>query len=276
MRYPRCTRDLAALAAPDTVPATMTSTATYEAPIARRRATALEPTRRTWLAFGSVPAMWLCYWGEPVLREWSVLLSLLLFLGGGCLLVATVLPLTVTRAEGRNLSGLGITRHRWRWALLVALVSVGSMPALLARADADGLDPSIHLLYNLTALWEPLFLFGWLQLSFEEAFGFLTAPVLTAIAFGIYHLGSVPVGTAAGFAAFGLVLGALFALTNNLLSMWPLTWSISSGIGSIDAGLGFGWDAVAVGVVVLLVQLVLFVAFASAGRGYSRHRPRGR
>lgn len=248
----------------------MTRPTTHQAPIERRRATALEPTRRTWLAFGSVPAMWLCYWGESALREWSVSLSLALFLGGGCLLLATVLPLAATRAEGRDLSGLGITRHRWRWALLIALLSVGSVPALLERADAAGLDPSIHVLYNLTVLWEPLFLFGWLQLSFERAFGFLIAPALTAIAFGAYHLGSVPGGTAAGFAAFGLVLGALFALTNNLLSMWPLTWAISSGIGSIDAGLRFSWDAVAAGLVVLLTQMVLFMVFALTGRRRQR------
>lgn len=241
----------------------MASTTTYAAAIERRRPTAFAPTRETWLAFGSVPAMWLCYWGESALRPWSVPLSLVLFLGGGCLLVATVLPLMVNRAEGRGLSGLGITRHRWRWALLLAVVSLGSTPALLDRADAAGQDPALHVLYNLTVLWEPLFLFGWLQLSFERAFGFLAAPVLTAMAFGAYHLGSVPVGTAAGFAVVGLVLGVLFAVTNNLLSMWPLTWAVSSGIGSIDAGLSFGWGAVAAGAAVLLVQVALLLGCAS-------------
>ncbi|WP_162799252.1 CPBP family intramembrane glutamic endopeptidase [Nocardioides sp. 616] len=235
----------------------MTSSMTYEAPLAERRALALEPTRRTWLAIGSVPAMWLCYWGESAVREWSVSLSLVLFLGGGCLLVATVLPLMVNRAEGRGLSGLGITRYRWRWALLIALVSMGSLPALLDRAAGANVDPTMHLLYNLTVLWEPLFLFGWLQLTFERAFGYLCAPVLTAVAFGAYHLGSAPLGTALGFAAAGLVLGALFAVTNNLLSMWPLTWAISSGIGSIDAGLSFGRDSVVAGFIVLTVQVVL-------------------
>jgi hypothetical protein len=244
----------------------MPNAITREPPIARRRASALEPTRLTWLAIGSVPVMWLCYWGESTLREWSVAWSLVLFLGGGCLLVATVLPLMANRAEGRDLSGLGITCHRWRWALLIALVSMGSLPALLDRATAAGVDPTVHLLYNLTVLWEPLFLFGWLQITFERAFGYLCAPVLTAIAFGAYHLGSVPLGTAAGFAAVGLVLAAIFALTNNLLSMWPWTWAISSGIGSIDAGLSFGRDAVVAGVVVLAVQVVLFVVFASMGR----------
>ncbi|MCD4524843.1 type II CAAX prenyl endopeptidase Rce1 family protein [Nocardioides sp. cx-173] len=250
----------------------MTGATTYEAPIAVRRAVAWEPTGRTWLAFASVPLMWACYWGESELGDRA--LSLVVFLVGGCLLVATVLPLLATRAEGRGLAGLGITGHRWRWALLVALVSLGSLPALLQRADTAGLDPSVHLLYNLTVLWEPLFLFGWLQLSFERAFGFAAAPVLTAVAFGAYHLGSVPVGTAAGFAAFGLALGVLFALTNNLLSMWPLTWAISSGIGSIDAGLTFGWGAVAAGVLVLLVQLVLLAVFAAASSGGAGARSR--
>ncbi|MBC9225177.1 hypothetical protein GL325_02455 [Aeromicrobium sp. 636] len=244
----------------------MTDFITDDAPVAARRATAFEPTRRTWLAIASVPAMWLFYWGESVVRDWSVPLSLVLFLGGACLLVATLLPLLANRADGSNLSGLGITRHRWRWALLIAVVSMGSLPALLDRASGAGVDPATHLLYNLTVLWEPLFLFGWLQLSFERAFGYLCAPVLTALAFGVYHLGSVPVGTALGFAAVGLVLGAVFALTNNLLSMWPLTWAISSGIGSIDAGLSFGRGEVVAGMTVLAAQLVMFAVVASSGR----------
>ena len=244
----------------------MTDLITDDAPVAARRAMAFEPTRRTWLAIASVPAMWLFYWGESAVREWSVAWSLVLFLGGACLLVATLLPLMANRADGRNLSGLGITRHRWRWALLIAVISLGSVPALLDTAAGAGVDPGTHLLYNLTVLWEPLFLFGWLQLSFERAFGYVCAPVMTAIAFGGYHLGSVPVGTALGFAAVGLVMGAVFAITNNLLSMWPLTWAVSSGIGSIDAGLSFGRDEVVAGVAVLTVQLAMFVVVARAGR----------
>ncbi|MCD4536079.1 hypothetical protein LRP67_18475 [Nocardioides sp. cx-169] len=120
---------------------------------------------------------------------------------------------------------------------------------------------------------------GWLQLSFEQASGVVTAPLLTAVAFGAYRLGSVHVGTAAGFAAFGLALGALFALTNNLLSMWPLTWAISSGIGSIDAGLSLGWGAVAAGGLVLAVQWALLAALAGAssrGAGPWPRTPYGR
>jgi hypothetical protein len=52
-----------------------------------------------------------------------------------------------------------------------------------------------------------------------------------------------------------LVYAVLFRITKNLLAVWPLVWSISSSIGTLQGGFYFGWGDVATYAIVLFVQL---------------------
>ena len=56
--------------------------------------------------------------------------------------------------------------------------------------DFGDVDLLPHLIFNGLVLWEVLFVYGWLQLRFEKAFGYILAPILSALCFCFYHVGS--------------------------------------------------------------------------------------
>src|SRR5829696_4590917 len=87
----------------------------------------------------------------------------------------------VVRKEGLN--QLGITRRWWWIALLLsAVVSVLSWPQLQQIvAQHPGTDLVPLLLANGLILWEPFFVYGWLQLRFERAFGIFPGIGLAAV-----------------------------------------------------------------------------------------------
>jgi membrane protease YdiL (CAAX protease family) len=153
---------------------------------------------------------------------------------------------------------LGITTRRlWLAVLLSALCSLFAWKGLQRELAAHaGVDLLPQLIFNGLILWEPFFVFGWLQLRFERAFGILPGIVLAAASFGAYHLGTYPLSGVAGLVLFGLVFAILFRTTKNLLVLWPATWAVVSSIGTLQGNMQFGWDQVAIYAVILLVQIV--------------------
>lgn len=213
------------------------------------------PTHTTWGALASVPAMWAVYFANSQWTDSHPIWALVMYFVVGNIVLATLIPALAVRRAG-GLARLGFTRHRLWWAAGVSLVlSAGSLPQAVNLASDAGVDLGPHLAYNGLILWEPLFVYGWLQLRCRESFGWLPAPLLAAVAFGLYHVGSVPISTALGFAGIGLVFGIVFALIPNMLVLFPLTWAVSSTIGTLQSGLAFGWDVVAMGAVVLAIQV---------------------
>jgi len=191
---------------------------------------------------------------EPTLR----VARLLLFVVFGPLFLNVLFPAYyVLRIRGEGLSELGITTKRWWVALLISIVlALTSLPTLLAQAaQHPGVHLLPHVLFNGLILWEPFFVYGWLQLRFERAFGVLPGIVLAGLCFGGYHIGMAPWGGVVKIIGIGMFYGGLFRLTRNLLTLFPLTWAVSSGIGTLEANLEYGWDAVAVYAVVLLMQI---------------------
>jgi hypothetical protein len=79
--------------------------------------------------------------------------------------------LLVVRREG--LDRLGITRRWWWLALLLSVVISALFWPQLQRVVAQQPDTDLLplLLANGLILWEPFFVYGWLQLRFERAFG---------------------------------------------------------------------------------------------------------
>jgi membrane protease YdiL (CAAX protease family) len=159
--------------------------------------------------------------------------------------------------RGEGPEGLGITTRRLWLAVLLSLVcSLFSWKGLQREA---ALSPDVDLLrqlvFNGIILWEPLFVFGWLQLRFERAFGILPGIVLAAICFGAYHLGTFSLPGVVGLVVVGVICGVVFRITKNLLTLWPATWAVFSSIGTMQGKMHFGWDQIAIYGVILLIQI---------------------
>ena len=181
----------------------------------------------------------------------------------------------VVRKEGLN--QLGITRRLWWLALLLSVASLliswsRLQQVVVQHPDAD-LVPL--LLFNGLILWEPFFVYGWLQLRFERAFGVIPAIVLAAVCFGAYHIGTFPPSGVVMLVVFGVFSGVLFRVAGgNLLALWPLTWAVTSSIGVLEGGFDpVGWADVAVYALLLLVQVALIAWMARhADRPRTRRR----
>jgi membrane protease YdiL (CAAX protease family) len=187
------------------------------------------------------------------------IIGLLVFVVFGNAILNVLFPayyVLVVRKE--KPAGLGITTHRIWLALGLALVWSlmcwkGLQREMQQHPDADLLP---QLIFNGLILWESFFVYGWLQLRFDRAFGTVPGILLAALCFGAYHLGTYPLPGVMMLVVFGIIYGILFRLTGNLLTLWPLVWSISSSIGTLQGGFHFGWSEVGTYAVVLLVQVI--------------------
>lgn len=217
----------------------------------------------TAVAAGTLLAFWGCYWAGTTISPW--------FLYLGIVVVATVIPAwTVLHQRSEGLEGLGIRRRFLIVSLLISVVLGGGSAYQLFVSAADQ-DVSVvpHLLGNLVVFWEPFFVFGWLYLRWERAFGWLPAILLTGAGFALQHIGSVPPEAAVGFGGFALAFAIVFAFVRNLAILWPLFYPIASGIGTLQAGFVMGWDDVVIGVALLAVQAVVLGVSAA---GWERNR----
>ena len=197
------------------------------------------------------------------------------FVGIGHLLLNTAIPaLFVFYVRKEDWSGLGITKKR---AILSIAISAGlaalMFPELQRTLTSFNGNPAPHIIYNGISLWEPLFVYGWLQIRFERAFGYLIAPILAGACFAAYHIGSVPQETLITLFVFGVIYGVIFALVENLLVLIPATWAVSSSIGTIQSGFSFDWTTVVIYSVVLAIQIAILVGIYLAARNRQQRFP---
>jgi hypothetical protein len=159
------------------------------------------------------------------------------------------------RHSGRPLRELGITQEGWKRSLIISLVlSILFLYFILHQYSSYGMALVPHLITNGIILWEPFFLFCWLQLRFDEAFGIIPGILMAGACLGAYHIGTYAPSMILVLAVSGIIFAALFRITSNLLIMWPLTWSLASAEGTLKGGFVFGWDSVLFSGLILAVQ----------------------
>ncbi len=175
------------------------------------------------------------------------------------------------RLRGERPDELGITTRRWWLAALLSLaLSAISWLGLVRIPLQPGASLLPQILVNGLMLWEPFFVFGWLQLRFERAFGMLPGILLAGIAMGAYHLGTFGLSGVLIMVVFGISFVAVFRVTRNLLSMWPLTWAICASIGTLSGGIFFHWSEVFIYAMILAIQLVGITIIAMLARKSAR------
>jgi len=217
------------------------------------------PGRDTALALATALVMVGSYYINAQAR--NATWTLVVFVGLTNGLLNVLLPAWyVLRVRRERPEALGLTGRWWWLAGLISLgIAAANWPRLLAQAALrPDVDLAAHVLTNGAVFWEPFFVHGWLQLRFERAFGVIPGIVLAAVCFAAYHLGTYPLPVVLNFGLAVLALGALFRVTGNLLTVWPLTWAVTSAIGTLrNPNLSFDGSALAVRAALLAVQLAV-------------------
>ena len=221
-----------------------------------------EPGNDTLVAAISLVALWgaflLCTW----LRRDRFLFSFFAVYAVTAIAAVLLPAFYVMLVRGEAPSHLGVTTRRWRTALLISgLLAAVLFPGLRAELSKhSGATLAPQLLYNGVLLWEPFFVFGWLQLRFERAFGIIPGIMFTALAVMIYHIGSLPAQYLASMVLFGAFNCSIFRLTGNLLTIWPVYFAVASAIGTLQGNIVARGSWVGVMAIVLLIQIAGFVA----------------
>ncbi|NBC21685.1 MAG: hypothetical protein GVY06_11685 [Alphaproteobacteria bacterium] len=234
----------------------------------RRQAVSFNPGWDTAIAVATAVLMIGVYYLNSNFGYEQPAVFFIVFLGFGHLLLNTAIPaFVVFRICKEGWSGLGIRREKRLLSLLISVL-LGALffsGLIQSLEEFDG-DPVPHFVFNGIALWEPLFVYGWLQLRFEKAFGYILAPILAGLAFAAYHLGSFPIDMVFMLFGFGIFYGIIFGLVRNLLVLIPITWAFGSSIGTIQGGFSFDWFTVGIYACVLLAQLGILYALKASGR----------
>ena len=202
----------------------------------------------------------------------SVAVFFIVFIVVGHLFLNTLIPAyVVIHMGGEGLSGLGITTHNLIKSIVISIILAvtGSYQLVNVAKDFGDVDLLPHLIFNGLVLWEVLFVYGWLQLRFEKAFGYILAPILSALCFCFYHVGSFDPAEILPLFFVGLVFGVAFGITRNIFLLTPIAWSVSSGMGSMMGGFIGGWDDVLIYSVVVAVQIFILWKVNSSSRSVS-------
>lgn len=235
-----------------------------------------EPGWDTTVAFGTLLVFWpIFYIGWNVEISGAFVFSTVV----GTIFVAVLLPVyyvVVLRTE--PLSNLGITTECWQRAVGISVLYVlVTLPTFRFEGYTGELaitELTVHMVTNGLLLWEPFFVFGWLQIRYEKAFGTVPGILLAGGSFGLYHVGTYPVEGVLALVAFGCVYAVMFRLARwNLLAIWPLTWAVGSGLGTLDGGILFNWiDAVSF---LGILTVTAFGIWWIVHRNHSLDRTRG-
>lgn len=191
-------------------------------------------------------------------------LSFLIFVLIGTVGVCVILPLywmVVRRKKG--LDTLGITTKHWLASLLVGMLLAGF--SLWGHYHSFGISAAIipGLIVGVYALWEIVFVCGWLQLRFEEAFGIIPGIILAALCGSLYHIGYgyLDLSILVGMFIAGVFTAVIFRFTRNILILWPFFMPVASLRGFKMGGFSPDWTMAGCGAVSLVLMLISIFLF---------------
>lgn len=181
--------------------------------------------------------------------------------------LGVALPVLYTAlVRGRPLSDLGLTtKHLAPSLALGLLLGADTYRNTLATLNVTWTLDYLPLVTLALAvgLFEAIFFRGWLQLRFEEAFGLFPGLLLGALCYSLYHIGyGMEAGELVTLFVLGLVFGAAFRITRNVLVLWPFYTPIGGLYTNISDGLAMPLAA-SIGFLLTMGIMAVVIVFAS-------------
>lgn len=179
--------------------------------------------------------------------------------------VCTVLPLYwIVIYKRKNLSALGITNKKIIISLIISLLL--GIFFFIDYYNNFQIDKTIipAIILGIYSLWEVIFVFGWLQIRFEEAFGIIPSIILAGFCFCLYHFGYgwFDFSDLANLLIVGTFMAMVFRLTKNILILWPFFWPICAlrgfKMGEFTPGLN---EAISSMLFLILIIVAIIIAF---------------
>jgi len=191
-------------------------------------------------------------------------LNHLLFGFLGTVVVCVILPLYwIVMVKKGNLNILGITAKFWVISLIVSILLGGLSFFAYYRNYKINAAILPALILGIYGLWEVFFVYGWLQLRFEEAFGIIPGIILSSACFSLYHIGYgwYNFYLLAGLFIMAGIFAVIFRFTKNILILWPFYWPIAGLHGFARAGVTANWQGAGYSAIFLLLMLISIFIF---------------
>ena len=167
-------------------------------------------------------------------------MALFAFFGAG-LLLGVVGPLVhVTWLQRRSLADLGLTRDRLPETVALGLVLAVVQAALtfpMVRFAAPEEWLPLLVLAITVGFFEAIFFRAYLVAVFEPMIGLVPAIAIAAGLYGAYHVGyGMAPDEMLFLAGLGIVYTIAYAVTRNILVLWPLLTPLGSFFSSVRGG----------------------------------------
>jgi membrane protease YdiL (CAAX protease family) len=129
------------------------------------------------------------------------------------------------------LADIGFTKRKLVISLVIDIVLAIGLAAMFMK---DGIPVNVLNLPNLYAasyiltagIFEMVFIYGFLRMSFEKAFGIIPAIILTSAFYSFHHAGFQP--EFMHLFLVGLMYCSVFYITRNMLVIFPFFWGVGA------------------------------------------------
>jgi hypothetical protein len=217
----------------------------------------IKPSIDTLLAFLTVGLVWAAF--LIMANNQSLAIQVIVFGIFANIFVCFVFPVFwVMFVKKEMLSSFGIRKENLASSLIIG--------SILGYFEFSSLLPLLkeinwisHLLCCFLFIWEPFFIFGWLQSRFEKSFGIIPGILLAGVSLGVYHIGSFNYDQVIILMINGLFFALVYSSIRNIFVFWPFFWTISSASGSLIGGLRFEFIHVYFYIVIFTIQILILV-----------------
>jgi len=156
-----------------------------------------------------------------------ILRDVLMIFGLGVVFVS----LYVEKKSKEVIAELGFTKRKWILSLILNLAFAACLLAVFLKdgkpADVISLKNLYGASYILVAgIFEMTFIYGFLRMSFEKAFGIIPAILLTSVFYSLHHAGFQP--EFLHLFLVGLMYCGVFYITRNMLVIFPFFWGVGA------------------------------------------------
>lgn len=156
-----------------------------------------------------------------------VLRDLLMIFGLGVVFVS----LYVDKKGKEVIAELGFTKRKWILSLVINVVLAAGLLAVFLK---DEVPENVMTLKNLfgasyilvAGVFEMTFIYGFLRISFEKAFGIIPSILLTSVFYSLHHAGFQP--EFMHLFLVGLIYCTVFYFTKNMLVIFPFFWGVGA------------------------------------------------
>ena len=134
--------------------------------------------------------------------------------------------------KGDNVvADMGFTKRKWLASVILNIFFAGGLLAMFLSKQVPENAISLQNFYGafyilVAGIFEMTFIYGFLRMSFEKAFGIIPAIILTSAFYSLHHAGFQPEFVHLFFV--GIMYCSVFYLTGNLLIIFPFFWGVGA------------------------------------------------